>query len=208
MKLFLVRHGKTDAEINGVRQTQDTPLGEQGRKEVAFLANEFEGKRIDAIISSPWTRARETAEAIAAKLNLPITYTDLVRERAHDKRLQGAPIDSEVNMQYMKQMEESYFDFDWNYLDDEPLSKVVERAKKIKDSLFSEYKEKEVILVSHGIFFRCFLSLCLLGENFDKKAFMRLFHSFTFRTASVTLLEYDFNHSLWKINYFGKKNIG
>lgn len=206
MKLYLVRHGKTDAAENGNRQTPDTPLGEEGKNELSFLVKEFEGKEIDAIVSSPWTRAKETAEAIAAKLDLPIHFTDLVRERTHDNRLQGAPIDSRINLEYMKEIEENFLNFDWKYLNGESLPDVVQRAKKARDFLLKEYKEKTVVLVSHGIFFRCFLALCLLGDNFDKEDFMKLFHSFSIPTASVTLLEYHSNYSIWEIKYLGKKN--
>jgi len=206
MKLYLVRHGKTNAEKNCSRQAPDTPLGKEGRKELSFLVKEFEAIEADAIISSPWARARETAKAIASKLNMPVQYIELVRERTHDDRLFGAERDSEININFLKGIEENYFSFDWKYLNDESLASVVERARKTRDFLLEKYREKNVVLVSHGIFFRCFLTLCILGENFDKKDFMKLFHSFNFPTASITLLEYDFDHSLWQIKYLGKKN--
>jgi probable phosphomutase (TIGR03848 family) len=64
--LLLVRHGHTDAA--GKRLTGRAPgvhLNELGRRQAERLIERLEGVRIDAIVSSPLERCRETAAPLA-----------------------------------------------------------------------------------------------------------------------------------------------
>jgi probable phosphoglycerate mutase len=64
--LLLVRHGHTDAA--GKRLTGRTPgvhLNELGRRQAERLVERLDGVRIDAIVSSPLERCRETAAPLA-----------------------------------------------------------------------------------------------------------------------------------------------
>ena len=64
--LLLVRHGHTDAA--GKRLTGQAPgvhLNELGRRQAERLVERLEGVRIDAIVSSPLERCRETAAPLA-----------------------------------------------------------------------------------------------------------------------------------------------
>jgi len=69
--LYLVRHGETDDNAQGVSQgRRDVPLNERGRAQAAAVAAWFEGRALDAVVSSPASRARDVAEAIAAPRGL------------------------------------------------------------------------------------------------------------------------------------------
>lgn len=64
--LLLVRHGHTDAA--GKRLTGRAPgvhLNELGRRQAERLVERLDGVRIDAIVSSPLERCRETAAPLA-----------------------------------------------------------------------------------------------------------------------------------------------
>ena len=65
--IVLVRHGETD--WNRERRFQghaDVPLNEDGRTQVAALAEELAGERFAALYTSPLRRAAESAEILAA----------------------------------------------------------------------------------------------------------------------------------------------
>lgn len=73
--LTLLRHGESVANANHVYQGQsDFPLSDLGRQQAHKLAErwQFDNTTFDQIISSPLSRARETAEIIAGKLQLPM----------------------------------------------------------------------------------------------------------------------------------------
>ena len=73
--VFVVRHGETDYNTQGICQGQmlNSGLNENGRKQAYTLADSLKGKNIGAIYSSPLKRAKETAEIIADGLNLPVS---------------------------------------------------------------------------------------------------------------------------------------
>ena len=63
MKIYLMRHGETDANRNKVLQGQlDIPLNEKGRQQARDAAKELQGIVFDKIYSSPLIRAVETGE--------------------------------------------------------------------------------------------------------------------------------------------------
>lgn len=62
MKLIVVRHGRTEANANGLLLGRlDVPLDEVGRAQAERLAAAV--GRVDRVVSSPLLRARQTAEA-------------------------------------------------------------------------------------------------------------------------------------------------
>ena len=76
----LVRHGEPAVfgRING--RTAGIGLSERGRAEIALLAERLAGENIAALYASPLQRTRETAESLAARLDLPVGYRDDVIE--------------------------------------------------------------------------------------------------------------------------------
>lgn len=80
-KLVLVRHGQTDWNARGLLQgNADVPLDETGRAQAQALAQVLGGKRVDAVYSSPLSRAYETALAIAQARGLDVGRRAELRE--------------------------------------------------------------------------------------------------------------------------------
>jgi len=81
VKLILVRHGQTlwnrEKRVQGV---SDIALSNRGMAQVDNLARSLRNEKIDTIISSPLTRAVQTAEAINYYHNLPIEYEEDLME--------------------------------------------------------------------------------------------------------------------------------
>jgi ribonuclease H / adenosylcobalamin/alpha-ribazole phosphatase len=80
-RFVLVRHG----EASGNRELRylgatDAPLTERGREQARQLADALRAYPLAAIYSSPLTRARETANAIAAPPELETRVEDDLRE--------------------------------------------------------------------------------------------------------------------------------
>jgi broad specificity phosphatase PhoE len=65
MRLYLIRHGKTDAYLENKRQSPESTLGELGKDQANRLAARLKNVEFDVLISSHWPRAKQTAEIIA-----------------------------------------------------------------------------------------------------------------------------------------------
>jgi broad specificity phosphatase PhoE len=82
--ITLLRHGESVGNAESRWQGQaDYPLNETGRAQARALAERWqkEGMMFDHIITSPLVRARETAEIIAAALQVPVETDPLWMER-------------------------------------------------------------------------------------------------------------------------------
>jgi len=82
--LIFLRHAESVANAEGYFQGQhDFPLTERGRAQVKAIVERWrdEGRVFDHILASPLTRTRETAEGVAAMLNMPIEFDPIWMER-------------------------------------------------------------------------------------------------------------------------------
>lgn len=82
MKIFLIRHGQDDDSVRG--GWSDSPLTEIGVQQSVDLANEIynnvEQYNIGKVFSSDIIRAKQTANIIVEKLNLPFYLMPEFRE--------------------------------------------------------------------------------------------------------------------------------
>ena len=68
--LYLVRHGQTELNVQNILQGwHDSPLTERGREQALAARTAFaaRGVAFDHVYSSPWDRARHTAELIVGE---------------------------------------------------------------------------------------------------------------------------------------------
>ncbi len=71
LKIHLIRHGKTQANVKKLYVgVTDYPLTDEGRAEVAKLTEEYSYPYIEALFSSPMTRAMQTAEIIYPDMDI------------------------------------------------------------------------------------------------------------------------------------------
>ena len=81
MRLALVRHAEAAEGARGRCYGRlDVGLSAVGRVQCAVLAEQFCGKPVGAVVTSPALRARETAEAIAAPHGLDVEVVESLRE--------------------------------------------------------------------------------------------------------------------------------
>lgn len=84
--MYFIRHGQSEFNIHFDRtgkdpQIPDSPLSSFGVHQVEAAAKKLAQTKIEVIISSPYTRALQTAAAIAGVLKAPIHVEPLVGER-------------------------------------------------------------------------------------------------------------------------------
>jgi ribonuclease H / adenosylcobalamin/alpha-ribazole phosphatase len=75
--VYLVRHGESLGNvIPGLGRSEDPALTERGRAQAALVAGALTARGIDAVLTSPLRRARETAAAIGAAAILPFALVE------------------------------------------------------------------------------------------------------------------------------------
>ena len=86
--MILLRHGQTifNAVFALTRidpGVVDPPLTPEGRRQIAAAVDDLALLPLRRVVSSPYTRALETAEMVASRLNLRVAIEPLVGERGH-----------------------------------------------------------------------------------------------------------------------------
>ena len=84
--MYLARHGQTmfNVVFGETKQDpgiEDPPLTDTGFGQAEELAEKFDELDVRRIISSPYTRALQTARTLANRLDVPVTVDPDVRER-------------------------------------------------------------------------------------------------------------------------------
>jgi len=144
-KWFLVRHGETDWNKEGRTQGQsDTPLNELGRSQAREAGQKLKGKKIDLIISSDLSRARETAEIIAREIGGEIILEEKFRERSF----------GETEGMHFEVRNEKYGNrfatYDQAYPGGETFQEVEKRALEAFHVHHKDYFDKNVVIVTHA----------------------------------------------------------
>ena len=83
MKIYVIRHGETDANKNGVLQgSSNWPLNEDGIKLAKITGEKMKDIKFDVCFSSPLDRAKQTAQLVLENSgnNCEIIYDDRIKE--------------------------------------------------------------------------------------------------------------------------------
>ncbi len=82
MRLILVRHGESTANVQRIHNAKDEPLTERGIEQARRVADRLKREHFDRVISSPLPRAKMTAETILAfHPHVHVTFDERIRER-------------------------------------------------------------------------------------------------------------------------------
>ncbi len=147
MNLYVVRHGETiwnkEKKVQGI---SDIPLSEKGIKDAFELQTLVSTLKLDVVISSPLTRARETAK-ILVNSTLPINTDDRIKERDWGLN-EGAMIDSVDRWDC------------WDVIlntkvnNIEPIQDFMYRVSSFLEDIKIRYKNKNVLVVTHSAVIR------------------------------------------------------
>jgi probable phosphoglycerate mutase len=202
MEVFLVRHAQSDAHSKGRRQAPDSSLSERGSRQALALARRLKLCDIDLILTSKLPRAKQTAEIMAKVLAKPLEIFEGIHEREQHPSLYGASYESRIHNQNVAEIAENMDNLDWKFRGrGESIRQVIKRAVKFKKHLEENHLDQNLLVISHGIFIRCFVAACILGENYQDDGFIAINRSLRFDNAGVSLLEYDEDRKSWEIKY-------
>ena len=82
MALYIIRHGETAGNADGIVQFPHIPLNERGIMQAQLAGKRLRGEaNIRRIVASDYERARMTAEQIQAETGAELVFNELLRER-------------------------------------------------------------------------------------------------------------------------------
>jgi uncharacterized phosphatase len=181
----LVRHGQTD--WNAQRRLQgstDIPLNDVGRAQARDAVAVLSGYEWDAIVSSPLSRAAETADLIAAGLGLTVARrVPELTERSFGpaEGMQAGP-------------ELDALRISGGFRGAESEDEAASRGLAALEALAEEFPGRRVLVVAHGTLIRVSLSRAI-GR--------------TLQSVENAVLNLAHHHAMdgWKLEYFNGEQV-
>ena len=201
MLLFLVRHAQSETPKNHW-QTPGSKLGRLGKQQAKILSQNSRFSHLDKIFTSDWERSRKTAKILSNNLKIETETLDYIHEKKQLPQMYGAARDSRISTEYIKEYYANCENLDWKFKNkEESVREVLVRTNKLSSFLRKNYKGKRVLVVSHDIFIRCFISMVMLGNDYSDKTMARVISSLTINYTGISLLIYSSQMQSWSVNY-------
>ena len=161
MTTLLLRHGQTPLSIEKRFSGRgDAALTEVGMGQARSLAARVrEVPTVDAIVSSPLRRARQTAEIVAHALDLPVTEDSALAE-ADFGEWEGLTL-AEVRQRYPVEVDEWFASMEVAPPGGESFAATARRVRGARDRLLRDHPAATVIVVSHVTPIKTFLRFAL-----------------------------------------------
>ncbi|MDI4570616.1 histidine phosphatase family protein [Bacillus altitudinis] len=137
--ICLVRHGETD--WNAAKRIQgrtDIPLNDTGKWQAEQTGLYLKDAQWDVVISSPLSRAKETAHLILQHVHAPLVIMDDFIERDYGDA-EGMSFEERQKLFPNKQ-----------YPNMEPLSALQDRMLEGIEKVRATYPDQRVLIVAHG----------------------------------------------------------
>jgi len=78
--IYFMRHGESESNVDGIYRGKEAKLTETGRKQASTAAGRIEKIGVEAIISSVFPRAHDTAVIIGERIGITTEPNDLFGE--------------------------------------------------------------------------------------------------------------------------------
>ncbi|MGZ3422037.1 MAG: histidine phosphatase family protein [Polyangiales bacterium] len=164
IELYMIRHGQTDfSRENRFCGTIDPPLNEVGLRMADAFGQCYAGLKWTAIYASPRLRARQTAQALAQRLNLDVIPEEGLAEIAYGdwEGLRHEDVQAQWPEAY------AYWAADTasrGTPGGETAFQVAARAAPVVERIKTRHNEGRILLVSHKATIRI-LTCALLGMD-------------------------------------------
>ena len=137
-----MRHGQTNWNINKILQGQtNIDLNETGINQAKAKIEEIKNLDINLIFCSPLNRAAQTAK-IVSNGKIPIIYNASLTERCF------GDFEGKKSSEYSNE----YYNYNANLKTNnvEPIQDLCNRVYSFLDEIPRTYKDKKILLVTHG----------------------------------------------------------
>lgn len=188
-KFILIRHGKPTYDDclnlgfkgNGLALAK---LTEEGIEEIKKTAQNKELENSDILVSSPYTRAMQSASIIARKLNLDITVETLLHEWIPDTSNSYDTEEEFLNLIRLAKQEWEIKKQNPSYICSDKTESIDHVQDRALNALSKYLDYNKVIIVAHGL---------LISTLFSKKIKLK--------TGSfITITDTEINENLKQMN--------
>lgn len=196
MKIYLVRHGESEGNVQFIIQPPESPLSDIGHAQGKIVAHRFKTIPIDTIISSINPRAYDTAQYISQATGKEIIGTDLLREHKKPTEMIGLRADDDVVKSINQESLTHADDPQWHYSDEENFFDIIKRVDETLKFLANR-PEENLCVVSHSGYIRPMLWRMLQPSTFYPLQYFDFHHALRTSNAGISVCEYK--NGRWRV---------
>ncbi len=144
---YVMRHGEAMSNEKGFFETSGDPdnhITERGKQQVTDAIAHISTLGIDAILTSPFPRAHETAEIISTAINIPLVIVEKIREYSMGV-FDGQPVED-----YFTYFGKEYVTFNARPEGGETHGEMMNRVMQMIMELEEKHERKTFLIVTHG----------------------------------------------------------
>ncbi len=148
-EFIFIRHGEAENNTKNIINTDLTKLyrlTERGKKQIADQVNKI--NRVDAIYTSPFVRAKETAEIIAGKLGFDKTK---IKEDDRLRELDFGDLNGKPFAEYLAYEEEYISTYDAKLPNGESYNDAKKRFGEFIYEIDSKHRNEKILVSTHGM---------------------------------------------------------
>lgn len=169
MRIYLVRHGETDWNIDRRYQgIEDIPLNNTGVMQAKLCAKALSNIQFDAIYSSPLTRAYDTAMLIAQGLRKGHSVNPIEGERSstcYEVKVDERLIERDFGLiSGLFPKEREAFIQSKKDANMEPFEHLTARVMETLEEIRNKYSDGKVLIITHGGVINAILHVLSGGE--------------------------------------------
>jgi probable phosphoglycerate mutase len=195
-RVYFVRHGQTNANVNAVWQDHSEKLSVAGELQAIKLAERVQNIDFDEMFISDYVRTQQTAKPILELKPVPFTLSPLLREEKIPTSWVGKDELDERGTEFAENMIEYANNIDWRIEDAENTDDIYNRIEGTLKMLENSTSQN-ILVVSHGNFLKQLVGYVLLGGQGSKKEVASFKRTFKSTNTGISILVLQDNR--WRV---------
>lgn len=188
--VYFVRHGQSEGNAGmATFQAPSSPLSKKGMKQAELIARRVSTLSFDALVSSPFERAKETAAVIARVTGKTTEFSSLFSERIKPTNIDGKSHKDQAAVAVWREWERSLYVSGMKVGDGECFDDLAMRSKDAL-SFLKHHPARNIVVVTHGYFLRTIVARVLLGDLFSPGTFKNFQKMSSMENTGLTVLRY------------------
>lgn len=189
MRIYIIRHGVTESNAENIRQSREGFLSEEGIAEARALSDKMSGLVVDSIFTSPYPRAKQTADIISGKVKqLLVQESEYLSEIRLPSEIIGIPTDDAKAKRIIATIDDHSGEKGWRYSDEESFDEYSGRAFAVLEHI-TKTGFQNVVVVTHHRFIKVLVGVVLLGKNFTADLFTAIKSNVYISNTGITICE-------------------
>ncbi len=196
MRVYFIRHGETESNITRMNQSSNDPLSEVGINQAKVVAKRCKELPVEVILTSPFERAKLTAEIIQQQIKVPLEVVDQLKEIKRASEFDGKHLDHPEIVAIRQLILQNASNPDYRYSDEETFNEFKQRVEQIFQILEGR-PEESVLVVTHSQVLVMLFAQLMFGDKVSSLELNKVRTTLRLNNSGITV--FDYINNKWSV---------